>query len=126
MFPSSLMDHDVSVIFDGSTRPGEVLGRVLRFFSEGCIVQRLVEIAMLSKSLSGEELARELLTTLSTELGIGGRLLLAAILDRASVNGVAMRTLSSMSPDIIDIGCFSHTPWILWEQSLIFPQRIHP
>ena len=55
-----MKDHDVSVIFDGSTRLGEALGIVLRFFSEGCIVQRLVKIAMLSKLLSGEELAREL------------------------------------------------------------------
>ena len=62
---------DISVIFQGSTRLGEALGIVLRFFSEGCIKQRLVKIAMLSNSLSGEELARELLTTLSTELGIG-------------------------------------------------------
>ena len=55
-----MKDHDVSVIFDGSTCLGEVLGRVLRFSSEGCIVQRLVRIAVLSKLLPGEELAREL------------------------------------------------------------------
>jgi hypothetical protein len=29
--------------------------------------------------------------------------------DRASVNGVAMRTLSIMYPTVMDIGCFSHT-----------------
>lgn len=62
-----------------------------------------------SKSLSGEELARELLTALSTELGIGGGQLLAAMHDRASVNGVAMRTLKIMYPNVMDIGCFSHT-----------------
>ena len=72
-------------------------------------MQCLVKIAMLSKLLSGEELARELLTALSTELGIGGRQLLAAIHDRASVKGIAVRTLSIMYQDIIDIGCFSHT-----------------
>jgi hypothetical protein len=52
--------RDVSVIFDGSTCLGEALGIVLRFVSEGCIKQRLVKIAMLSKSLTGEELARQL------------------------------------------------------------------
>ena len=58
---------------------------------------------MLSKSLSGEELARELLMALSTELGIGGIQLLAAMHDPASVNGVAMRTLSSLFPQ--DLMC---------------------
>ena len=53
---------------------------MLRFFSEGCIKQRLVKIAMLNKSLSDEELARELLTALSTEVEIGGSQLLAAML----------------------------------------------
>ena len=66
---------------------------MLRFVSEGCIKQHLVKIAMLSKSLSGEELATELLTALSTELRIGGNQPLAAMHDRASVNGVAMCTL---------------------------------
>ena len=94
---------------EGSTRLGEALGIVLRFFSERCIKQHLVKIAMLSKSLSGEEWARELLTAISTELGIGGSQLLAVMHDRASVNGVTMRTLSIMYPVVMDIGCFSHT-----------------
>ena len=64
---------------------------------------------MLSKSLPGEELARELLTALSTEVGIGGRQFLAAMHDRASINGVAMHTLSIMYPVVMDIGCFLHT-----------------
>ena len=81
----------------------------MRFFSQGCIKQRLVKGALLSKSLSDEELARELLTALSTELGIGGIQLLEAMHDHASVNGVAMPTLSIMYPDIMDIGVFSHT-----------------
>lgn len=106
---NEIVNRDVSVIFDGSTRLGEALGIVLRFVSEGRIKQRLVKIAMLSKSLSGEELARELLTALSTELGIGGNQLLAAMHDRAFVNSVAMRTLKIMYPQVMDIGCFSHT-----------------
>ena len=53
-------------------------------------------------------MARELLTVLSTELGIGGIHLQAAMHNCASVNGVAMRTLSIMYPDVMDIGCYSH------------------
>ena len=82
---------------------------VLRFFSEGCIKQHLVKIAMLDKSLSGDDLARELLTALSTELGIGGSRLLAAMHGCASANGFVMCTLSIMYPAVMDIGCFSHT-----------------
>ena len=70
-------------------------------------MQRLVKIAMLSLLLSGEELARVILTALSTELGIGVSQLLATIHDRASVNGVAKRTLSIMYLVVMDISCFS-------------------
>ena len=96
---------------------GEALAIVLRFFSQGCIKQRLVKVAMLSKSLSGEELARELLTALSTKLGICGIHLIAAMHD---LNGVAMHTLSILYPNIMDIGCYSHT-LDLEEQNSSFP-----
>ena len=36
-------------------------------------------------------------------------LLVTAIRDRASVNNVAIRTLSIVFPKVLDIGCFSHT-----------------
>lgn len=65
---------------------------MLRFVSEGSIKQRLVKIAMLSKSLSGEELGRELLIALYTELGIGGSQLLAAMHDFASLFTLSLCT----------------------------------
>ena len=46
---------------------------------------------------------------LSTELGIASHLLVAAMRDRASVNSVAMRTVSIVYNQVMDIGCFSHT-----------------
>ena len=64
---------------------------------------------LLAKSLTGEELAHQLIVCLSTELGIKPDLLMAAMRDRASVNSVAMRTLSIIFPSVLDIGCFSHT-----------------
>ena len=57
----------------------------------------------------GEEVAHQLIVCFSTELGIKKELLVAAMQDRASVNSVAMHTLSIVFPNVLDVGCFSHT-----------------
>ena len=99
----------VSVIFDGTSRLGEVLAVVLRFFAESTIQQRLVRLELLTKSMSGEKVARELIHVLSTVLGIQFHLVLAVMRDRASVNNVAMQIVKVVYPKLIDVGCFSHT-----------------
>lgn len=100
----------VGVIFDGTTRLGEAMAIVLRFVSDAWeIEQRLVRVQLLSKSLTGEEIARELIHVLSSTYNISPNQLLAAMRDRASVNGVAMRTVKVVYPNAFDIGCFSHT-----------------
>lgn len=104
-----LQQRDVAVIFDGTTRNGEALAVVVCFVKDWKIEQRLVRLSLLAKSLSGEELARELLTVLSTELGGTGEKLLDAMRDCASVNSAAIRTVQVMYPNTLDIGCFSHT-----------------
>ena len=43
------------------------------------------------------------------EYGISSERVLASMRDRASSNGVAMRTLRVVYPNHIDIGCYSHT-----------------
>ena len=61
----------VSVIFDGTTQTCEALAIVLRFISDSfTIEQRLVRIQLLAKSMTGEEIAQELISVLSTSLGI--------------------------------------------------------
>ena len=67
------------------------------------VEQRLVRIQMLSKSLTGEEIARELISILSTNYGVHCNSLLAAIKHRASTNNVAMRTLEVVYPLVMDI-----------------------
>ena len=59
--------------------------------------------------MTGEEVAHQLIVSLTTELGIESDLLIAAMRDRASVNNVAISTLSIVFPKVLDIGCFSHT-----------------
>ena len=56
----------LSVIFDGTSRLGEALAIIVRFVGEDwTLEQRLIRLQMLSKSLTGEETARELISTLS-------------------------------------------------------------
>ena len=99
----------VSVVFDGTTREGEALAIVVRFVRDWQIEQHLVRLLLLARPVTGDELAREILAVLSTELGIASTKLLACMRDRASVNGKAMRTVQIMYPGVMDIGCFSHT-----------------
>ena len=62
---------DVSVCFDGTTRLGEAVAIVLRFVDDGWnIKQRLVHLQIIAKSLTGEELARELIVILSVQYSI--------------------------------------------------------
>jgi len=56
----------VSVTFDGTSRLGEALAIVMRYVTDNCkIEQNLICLQMLATSLSGEELARELIPVLS-------------------------------------------------------------
>lgn len=64
---------------------------------------------MLAKSMNAEELARELLSVLSTTYGIKSDMLLATTRDRASVNNLAMNAVSIVYPFAVDIGCCAHT-----------------
>ena len=96
---SEISGGAVSVIFDGTTRLGEATCVILRYVDDNWkIQQRLVCFLLLAHSVTGEEVARELLTVLSTELGITSQYLLATMWDRASVSNVAVRTLQVMYP----------------------------
>ena len=100
----------LSVIFDGTTRFGEAMAILVRFIdNEFCVQQRLIRVQLVSKSMTGEEVARELISCLSVTFSIRSELLIGSMHDRASVNNVAMSTLKVVYPSLFDIGCFSHT-----------------
>ena len=61
---------EVSAIFDGTTHVDEALAVILRFVDNFQAKQRLVCLKLLSKSMTGEELARVIISTLSTSYGI--------------------------------------------------------
>ena len=68
---SEIDGQQLSVIFDGTSRLGEALAVVLHFVSsDWSVEQRLVRVQMLSKSLTGEEIARELINVVSVTYSI--------------------------------------------------------
>ena len=69
----------------------------------------IVKLQLLTKSMSGEEIARELINVLSVAYSIDSSRLLACMHDRASTNSVAVGTLQIVYPKLLDVGCFSHT-----------------
>ena len=71
--------------------------------------QRLVCMQVLTESMTGEEVPRELISVLSTRYGVKSELLLAATRDQTLVNNLAMQTIKVVYLLIVDIGCFSHT-----------------
>ena len=99
----------VSIIFDGTSRLGEALVVVMRFLDCWEIKQRLIRMQILVKSMTGEELAREVLGVLCREYKLASDQVLAVMRDRASVNRVAMQHIKVMFPDLLDIGCYSHS-----------------
>ena len=101
----------VSVIFDGSTHQGETLAVLVRFvYEEFEIVQRLVRLHVLEKSLSANELAIDIITILCTGLQIPTSTIICAIWDSASANGTAVRPMKEvMFPSVMNIICVSHT-----------------
>ena len=100
----------VSIIFDGTTHVTEAFVLILRFIGDNWeLKQRVVSFRLLSKSLTGEEVARLIVESISTKLGIASQLVVAAMHDRASVNLVALRTIKVLYNKLFDVGCFSHT-----------------
>ena len=81
-----IVGRDVSVIFDGTTRLGDAMVNPIRYVADDwSLVQLLLQVRLLAKSMTGNEIARELISTLSTKYGIGSSCLLAAMRDRAPV-----------------------------------------
>ena len=83
---------------------------VLRYVDNDWQIKRQVcRLTLVAKWMTGEEVAHQLIAALSTELSIPANLVVAFMRDWASVNNVAMRTISVIDNSMIDIGCFSHT-----------------
>lgn len=84
----------LSVMFDSTSQHGEALTVILQFVTDEWVIQQhFVRLQLLTKSLSGEEIARELISILSVNYGVQSTQLLGAMRDCASLNNVAMQTM---------------------------------
>ena len=70
------------------------------------IRQDVCKLMLLPQSMTG---ARQIISVISTEMGISADLVVGAMHDRALVNEIAMRTVKVIYHNLFDIGCFSHT-----------------
>ena len=102
--------RDVFVMFDGTTILAEAMAVVVHFVSdEWALEQCLLQLETLTKSMTGEEIAWELISVLSTCYSTGSNQLLAGLRDRASLNNVAMRAIKILYRHMLDVECFSHS-----------------
>ena len=106
----AISGRPISIIFDGTTHVCEAMVIVVRYLTDDWVIkQDVCRLMLLTKSMTGEEVARQIVSTISTEMGISHELVVGAMHDRASVNEVAMRTVKVLYQNLLDIGCFSHT-----------------
>ena len=70
---AELSKQYVSVIFDGTVRLGEAFAVVVCFVSDKQLKQRLIKFQMLPKSMTGEEIAWEVISILQIPYGIGAK-----------------------------------------------------
>ena len=83
----------LSIIFDGTSRLGEI-GNC----NSVCPSMECSEF--LAKTMTGEEVARQLISTLSVTHGIESSFILTTMRDGASINGVAMDVVKIVYPDM--------------------------
>ena len=81
----------MSIIFDETTRLGEVLVIIVHY-----IQQWLILLQFLAKSITGKEVAHQLSSKFSVTYGIESHLILATMRDGAGVNNVAIGVVKIM------------------------------
>ena len=96
--------------FSWTTHNGEGMAIILRFVTDDWVMQQcLVQLQLLGKCLTGEEIVSDLISVLQVGYGISPGTLVGSMHDRVSTNTVDMTTLRVLYPDFLDVGCFSHT-----------------
>lgn len=112
LLKQELADEWMCVVFDGTTRVGEVLAVVVRYCTADFRINyRLIALSTAAKHMSGPELSGMIIRLLVNRIGPHAiDRVVAAARDSCATNGAAMRSLKmSVLPNMQDIMCFSHT-----------------
>ena len=102
-----ILNQPSSIIFDGTTHICEAFIVVLRYLTDDWKLKQCVgQLKLLAKTMTGEEIAQQIIVIVSTEFGIFSNLIVAAMRDRASVNDVVMRTIKVVYNELLRCGMF--------------------
>lgn len=100
----------VVIIFDGTTRIGELMNAIARWISyDFYIVQRLVVLKTFAKHMNASQIAAFLTQLLLRDLGVNIMDVLAFLRDSAAVNGAAINSLCNTFTAAENLLCFPHT-----------------
>lgn len=102
----------LNVIFDGTTRCGEVLAVVVRFCTEDFeIVHRLIALRTAAKHMTGAQLSAMIVRILIHSVGVDALdRVISCTRDSCATNGAALTALKSGAmPSLFDVLCFAHT-----------------
>lgn len=112
LLKKELQGEYFSVIFDGTTRCGEVLAVVVRFCTADFKIEhRLIALRTAAKHMSGAHLSAMIVRILLQTIGVDALdRVLACSRDSCSTNGAAVTSLRMGAlPNLFDVLCFSHT-----------------
>ena len=109
---SEIEDQWLSIIFDGTTRVGEIVALLARYCTEDFYLKhKLLGVKTAKRHMNGVELSGTLIRLMTQRAGPNSLdRTLADARDSCSTNGVAVRCLqNSCLPKLLDMKCISHT-----------------
>lgn len=102
-------EKNVAIIFDGTTRVGEVFGIVCRAVSDDFNpIQKVLRVASYERALTSENVAAVLTETISVDYGWKFSKVVAFMHDSCSVNLAALRCLQPFYHNACSMRCIAH------------------
>jgi hypothetical protein len=100
----------ISVIFDGTSRLGDVLAIVFRTITPAfTLLERLVALPTMAHSTTSQTLASVVISTIISTMKVPIERVVAFVHDGASTNLAAFRLMKVTFTQAIDLTCLSHT-----------------